>query len=101
MIEIDERDGQLVTITFRVPTGCGAREACVVGEFNGWSTTANPMQQDGEGFVATISLPRGRRYRFRYLLDGQRWENDWAAHAYVPNEFGGNDSVVDLTDAGG
>ena len=33
----------------------------------------------------------------RYLLDGQRWDNDWAADAYVRNDFGGDDSVVDLT----
>jgi hypothetical protein len=43
------------------------------------------------------SLDAGRAYRFRYLLDDQRWENDWAADAYLPNSFGGDDSVVDLT----
>ena len=42
-------------------------------------------------------LPPGRAYRFRYLLDGHRWENDWDADAYVPNGFGSDDSVVDLT----
>jgi hypothetical protein len=45
----------------------------------------------------TVDLAAGRAYRFRYLLDGQRWDNDWAADAYVPNSFGGDDSVVDLT----
>ena len=45
----------------------------------------------------TVGLDAGRAYRFRYLLDGQRWENDWAADAYQPNDFGGDDSVVDLT----
>ena len=45
----------------------------------------------------TVSLDAGRAYRFRYLLDGQRWDNDWAADAYQPNDFGGDDSVVDLT----
>ena len=39
----------------------------------------------------------GRRYRFRYLVDGERWQNDWQAHDYEPNEFGGDDSVVDVT----
>ena len=39
----------------------------------------------------------GRRYRFRYLLDGRRWENDWEADDYVDNDHGGQDSVVDLT----
>lgn len=29
-------------------------------------------------------------------LDGQRWQNDWAADSYVPNEHGGDDSQLDL-----
>ena len=45
----------------------------------------------------TVGLDAGRAYRFRYLLDGQRWDNDWAADVYLPNDFGGDDSVVDLT----
>jgi hypothetical protein len=49
------------------------------------------------GFSLTVDLGTGRAYRFRYLLDGQRWDNDWAADAYVRNGFGGDDSVVDLT----
>ena len=48
----------------------------------------------------TVDLDAGRAYRFRYLLDGQRWDNDWAADAYVANDFGGDDSVVDLTATG-
>jgi hypothetical protein len=58
------------------------------------------MQRGEDGFVAEVSLPAGRVYRFRYLLDGERWENDWAADAYVANEFGGDDSVIDLTVTG-
>jgi hypothetical protein len=38
----------------------------------------------------------GRRYRFRYLLDGERWANDGAADDYVANDFGVDDSVIDL-----
>jgi 1,4-alpha-glucan branching enzyme len=83
--------------TFRLPTLSGAATACVVGEFNNWSATATPMTRDGEWFVATVLLRVGKSYRFRYLLDGERWENDWAADAYVPNEFGGEDSLIDLT----
>jgi 1,4-alpha-glucan branching enzyme len=98
MIELNH-DGQAsVDVTFRMPIECGGTTACVVGEFNEWSTTAHPMQPDADGFTATIPLDPGRTYRFRYLLDGEHWENDWAAHTYVPNEFGGDDSVVDLRD---
>ena len=52
-------------------------------------------RKDGS-FRPTLELEPGRSYRFRYLLDGGGWENDWAADGYVPNEFGGDDSVVEL-----
>ena len=45
---------------------------------------------------ASMALDAGCRYRFRYLLDGFRWENDWAADDYVPNPFGSDDSVVSV-----
>jgi hypothetical protein len=83
-------------ITFRVPCAADAERISVVGEF-GWSTVANPMERGEDGFVARLSLPIGRFAGFGYLLDGWRWQNDWAADAYVDNEFGGDDSVIDLT----
>ena len=90
------RDG--VVATFHLPVPDGARTAAVVGEFNDWSRDANPMFEVEGGFRAQIALEPGRAYRFRYLVDGERWENDWAADAYVPNEFGGDDSLIDLRD---
>ncbi|MGH9133606.1 MAG: isoamylase early set domain-containing protein [Ilumatobacteraceae bacterium] len=89
---------QLLDVTFIIPA-VAARTASVVGEFNDWSPTAHPMTRDGDGYSVTITVPAGRAYRFRYLLDGERWQNDWTADSYVPNEFGGDDSVIDLTDA--
>ena len=56
------------------------------------------MRRDADGgFSVTVELEAGRAYRFRYLLDGVRWDNDWAADAYLPNSFDGDDSIVDLT----
>ena len=52
-------------------------------------------RKDGS-FSQTISLKPGQQYRFRYVLDGKRWENDWAADAYLPNPFGTEDSVVEV-----
>ena len=45
-------------------------------------------------FKATVELPCNREYRFRYLIDANRWENDWAADKYLPNEYGDEDSVI-------
>ena len=85
-------------ITFTVDPQVGAQTAAVCGEWNDWSADADVMHRDAEGgFSVTVGLDAGRAYRFRYLLDGQRWDNDWSADAYQPNGFGGDDSVVDLT----
>ena len=69
----------------------------MVGDFNDWSPGAHPMSGGPEGWSCTLTLAVGRRYRFRYLLDDGRWENDWEADDYVDNDHGGQDSVVDLT----
>lgn len=85
-------------VTFTVDPQVGAQAAAVCGEWNEWSEDADVMQRDAKGGLSvTVDLDAGRAYRFRYLLDGQRWDNDWAADAYVLNDFGGDDSVVDLT----
>ena len=86
------------SVTFVLDPEVEATRAAVCGEWDGWATEAHPMERAADGgFRLTVELPAGRTYRFRYLLDGERWENDWAADAYVPNGFGGEDSLVDLT----
>ena len=46
-------------------------------------------------FKAVVKLAPGR-YRYRFLLDGERWENDWEAEGYVRNPFGTDDAVVEV-----
>lgn len=85
-------------VTFTLDPRVGAQTAAVCGEWNDWWGDADVMRRDAEGgFSVTVDLEAGRAYRFRYLLDGERWANDWAADAYLPNGFGEDDSVVDLT----
>jgi 1,4-alpha-glucan branching enzyme len=94
---IEDRAG-VVVVTFRLPPEASAHTASVVGDFNNWSPTSHAMTRLDDGFEVVVPLQTGRTYRFRYLLDGERWENDWAADAYAPNVYGGDDSVIDLTD---
>ena len=96
MIKARDRSGR-VAVTFSLPAAVGARDAAVCGEWNGWSPQMDVMERTEGGFVRTVHLEAGRAYRFRYLLDGRRWANDWAADRYVPNVYGSDDSVVDLT----
>ena len=97
MIKFRTPDGR-ASVTFMLDPRVGAEAAAVCGEWNGWSAEANVMNRTAEGgFSLTVDLEAGRAYRFRYLLDGQRWANDRDADAYLPNGFGEDDSVVDLT----
>lgn len=89
------KNGQKCRVTFKLPADVEAKKACLVGEFNDWDEEANPMKQLKDGsFSAQVSLPAGQTYRFRYLLDGERWENDWEPDGYAPNNQGTDDSLV-------
>lgn len=95
MIKRVVADGS-VLVTFELSSDVASESVFVCGDFNGW-THSHPLDFQGDAFRATVRLRPGRSYRFRYFFDGGHWENDWAADAYVPNMFGGEDSVVDLT----
>jgi hypothetical protein len=86
-----------VKVTFRLPHEAApdAARVSLVGDFNAWQADATPMKRLRDGsFTAVVELQRSREYRFRYLIEGTRWENDWHADSYVKNAFGGEDSVV-------
>lgn len=84
----------VVLVTFRLPATVGAARVNLVGEFNDWSPTRTPMASSDGWFWVEVPLRSGQSYRYRYLLDGERWENDWGADVYLPNEFGTDDSVI-------
>ncbi len=87
--------GRVCRVTFHVPPGSRARTAALCGDFNDWDPDCSYMEPDPDGgFTLSLMLHPGRQYRFRYLLDGRRWEVDNCADGYVANRLGGDDSVV-------
>jgi len=91
------KSGDVCRVTFKLPPEVEAETAMLCGDFNDWDPQAQPMKRLKDGsFSATVSLPTGRSYRFRYLLDGARWENAWEADEYQRNEHGTDDSIIRL-----
>lgn len=76
----------VATVTFRLAKEAApnAETVTLVGDFNGWDTSATPMKKLKTGdFTVALKLDAEQSYQFRYLLDGETWENDWEADAYV------------------
>jgi len=72
----------------------GAKSVAVAGNFNGWNARKTPLRKDGDSWVATVELPRGR-YEYRFVVDG-KWLSDPAAKESVTNPFGESNSVLRL-----
>jgi len=82
-----------IQVQFRVAAD-QARSVSVAGTFNGWNPGKTPLEKIGEGWKATIALPRGR-YEYRFVVDG-KWVTDPSAAEAVPNPFGSSNSVLNV-----
>jgi 1,4-alpha-glucan branching enzyme len=90
--------GNNCRVWFYLPSEVKADSVHLVGDFNYWDENANPMKVKKDGtYYTALTLETGRDYQFRYLLDNKRWENDWEADAYVKNESGTENSVIQLS----
>ena len=91
------KGGERVRVWFYLPPEVNAQKAYLVGDFNDWDRTSNPMKKKKDGtFYTALTLDAGKTYQFRYFLDGERWENDWQADAYVLSDLGVENSVVEV-----
>lgn len=85
-----------VEITFEYESEA-AEGVVLVSEANDWQPVKMSQRKKDGVFYTKVRLPKGAQYQYRYLVDGQNWVNDSAADSYTPNEFGGENSIVDTT----
>lgn len=89
----------LCKVTFVLPGEAApmAQQVAIVGDFNDWNKTSTYLVKTENGdFNITLELEAGKEYRFRYLIDNHRWENDWFADKYLAGPYGVEDSVVSV-----
>ena len=82
-------------VTFVVPAeqAATAETVALLGEFNDWQATELKKQKNGD-FSTTLTLPKDQEFQFRYLVDGEIWQNDNAADAYVPSPLSFEENSV-------
>lgn len=81
-------------VTFSIPSDWAEKDVQLVGDFNDWDEDSDSLTNSGDNWEITLRLKPEATYRFKYLIDGEKWENDDAADDYVVNIFGTEDSVV-------
>jgi len=95
--DIDERSGPHVTaegVEFSLFAPDKSR-VNLVGDFNNWSTTADPLyDRDADG-VWTIVIPlQPGRYEYKFYIDREKWIPDPGTGERVDDGFGGWNSVI-------
>jgi 1,4-alpha-glucan branching enzyme len=72
-----------------------AEKVYVAGDFNDWRAGELRLWRDKAGpWKIALFLAPGR-YEYRFIVDGE-WQDDPSSSARVPNEFGSNNSVLEI-----
>ncbi len=89
------KTGSSCRVHFELPADVAAKKVSLLGDFNEWNPKTHVLKKKKDGsFWLDVYLTTGATYRYKFLLDGKRWENDWDGEAYLPNEHGTEDSAI-------
>ncbi|MCM8801240.1 MAG: glycogen-binding domain-containing protein [Candidatus Omnitrophica bacterium] len=72
-----------------------AKKVYLAGSFNNWNPKTISAKKDKSGnWTAKVDLRPGR-YEYKFIVDGN-WTVDPCASAYVTNNFGTQNSVIEI-----
>jgi diguanylate cyclase (GGDEF)-like protein len=81
-------------LTYRPGDAQAVRTVHVMGEFNGWDRTVDPMTREPDGgFALALRLAPGK-YAYKFIVDSELYIADPASPVSVPDGFGGRNSVL-------
>lgn len=72
-------------VKFTLPADTiSAIKISVVGDFNNWDPSANPLSKKKTGeYSSTLKLDIDHSYQFRYVTNDAIWLNDEMADSYI------------------
>ncbi|MFD0863737.1 hypothetical protein ACFQ1M_16095 [Sungkyunkwania multivorans] len=80
---------------FHLPGYLDAQEVILAGSFNKWDEYAFKMNKNADGWTLTLQLLPDS-YQYKFIVDGE-WMEDPHNPEKVPNEYGGYNSVMNIT----
>ena len=79
----------------------GGTTVNLAGEFNAWSTSADPMAKQADGSFSLNKKLAAGRYAYKFVVDGGNWKEDPNAKETTDDGFGGKNAVVTVGGAAG
>jgi len=97
----EEAAAHQVEVTFTI-SGIKANQIAVAGDFNGWNTSANQLEDpDGDGiWIGKMQLEPGR-YEYMLVVDDGKWVTDPNAKVYADDGFGSKNAVLFINNNSG
>lgn len=90
-----------VEVTFTI-SGIKANQIAVAGDFNGWNTSANQLEDpDGDGIWTGKMYLKPGRYEYMLVVDDGKWVTDPNAKVYADDGFGSRNAVLYINDNSG
>ena len=87
-----------VEVTFTI-SGIEAKSIAVAGDFNGWNTSANQLEDpDGDGIWTGKMYLKPGRYEYMLVVDDSKWVPDPNAKIYADDGFGSKNAVLYIND---
>ncbi len=72
-----------------------ADTVAVAGDFNEWNSEGDRLHEVVAGqWAGVVHLPAPGRYRYKFVLNGDKWINDAQNPAQDPDGFGGQNSIL-------
>ena len=90
-----------VEVTFTI-SGIKANQIAVAGDFNGWNTSANQLEDpDGDGIWTGKMYLKPGRYEYMLVVDDGKWVTDPNAKVYADDGFGSKNAVLFINNNNG
>lgn len=87
-----------VEVTFEWPKA-DEQSLFVAGDFTDWKPVEMKYSKAKKAFNFKTRFPKDEQFQFRYLVNGEIWENDPKADDYVANEHGTDNSLLLTSEA--
>ncbi len=80
-----------VLFSFKAPSN--TKIVYLAGSFNSWSSNKLAMKKKDNLWTVELNLSDGI-YQYKFVINGKEWKEDPNAYGYVPDGYGGKNSVL-------